>query len=81
MSYILITSKGSTSHELVEEVLEHKPETWAPYGHEKGGLLSIIKMEYIELMKAVETRPHEEIVTALAHLAAATTHALDKMTC
>lgn len=83
MGYILCVYKKetSTSEELVEEVLEHKPETWAPYETEKNGLFDIITMEYTELMQIKETRPHGEVVTALSHLAAAATNALSKMTC
>ncbi len=73
--------KVKKSAKEIQHIVEHPPEGWAKYAHEKNGLFDIIAMEYAELMAAKSTRPHGEIVTALKHLAAASKNALDKMTC
>lgn len=74
-------TESSTAREMIEEVLEHTPETWIKYRGVKNGLWDIIKMEFEELKEAKARGNHEEFTTALAHLAAATEHALSEMTC
>lgn len=53
------------------DVLRNLPETWTAYPDNEGGRLSIIEMEFRELMnaKGTEAREHE-----LVHLASACLH-------
>lgn len=81
MKYLIKERKRSKSEEMIKEVIEHKPESWLKYEHERSGLFEIVGMEAEELKRARSEGTHKQIVLALAHVAAAAQHALDKMTC
>ena len=53
------------------EVLKDLPETWEAYEQDEKGRMSIIKMEYEELLKA---KTPEEMSHELVHLGSATLH-------
>lgn len=65
----------------VEEVLEHKPNTWHKYHGKPHGYFDTIKMEYDELMACKEAGDHPGIVENLEHVAAACIDAHHAMTC
>lgn len=81
MKFLIKERKRTKAERMVHEALEHKPETWMRYEHEKGGLFEIINMEVEELAKARSEGSHEQLIVALSHVAAAAQHALNKMTC
>lgn len=59
--------------------MEEPPHTWAAYHDKPGGMMSIVEMEYRELMECKKEGNREGIMKELTDLAAACTCALQKM--
>lgn len=63
----------------VHERMENPPLTWAAYRDKPGGRMTIVEMEYQELMACKAEGSRAGIVKELEDLAAACLCALDKM--
>lgn len=78
-------SSATGSHEHVAAMsdvharMERPPHTWATYHDKPGGMMSIVEMEYRELMECKREGSHEGIKKELTDLAAACLCALTKM--
>ncbi|WPJ68490.1 hypothetical protein OMDBNIEC_00004 [Salmonella phage STP-SP5] len=78
-------SSHARSHESVSamadvhERMEKPPHTWEAYHDKPGGLMSIVEMEYRELMECKKEGHREGIKKELTDLAAACICALEKM--
>lgn len=59
--------------------MEEPPHTWASYHDKPGGMMSIVEMEYRELMEEKTEGSTSGIKKELTDLAAACIHALKKM--
>lgn len=59
--------------------MEEPPHTWAAYHDKPGGMMSIVEMEYRELMECKKEGDRAGIMKELTDLAAACTCALQKM--
>ncbi|UPT52982.1 hypothetical protein [Hafnia phage yong3] len=63
----------------IEARMENPPHTWAAHHGKAGGMMSIVEMEYMELMDAKSSGSKHSIEKELADLAAACMCALKKM--
>lgn len=74
---------GSKAHHpVVAEVMERMedhPDTWNAYSKTRQDLVSIVEMEYKELMQAMNMNSEEHVCKELTDLAAACIHALKHM--
>lgn len=59
--------------------MDNPPSTWASYHDNPGGMMSIVEMEYRELMEEKTEGSTSGIKKELTDLAAACIHALKKM--
>ncbi|HAK2374335.1 TPA: hypothetical protein H1940_004767 [Salmonella enterica] len=63
----------------VHERISNPPHTWEAYHDKPGGMMSIVEMEYKELMEMKEGGSRHKIEKELEDLAAACICALEKM--
>ena len=63
----------------VHQRMEQPPSTWAAYSSKSGGMMSIVEMEYRELMEKKAEGSHTGVEKELTDLAAACICALKKM--
>lgn len=63
----------------VHERMEQPPHTWEAYHDKPGGMMSIVEMEYRELMECKKEGDRKGVKKELADLAAACICALEKM--
>lgn len=63
----------------IKERMENPPHTWASYHGKPGGMMSIVEMEYTELMDAKSSGSKHSIEKELTDLAAACMCAIKKM--
>lgn len=73
------SGKHGTTMAHVQGRMENPPHTWAAYHDKPGGMMSIVEMEYRELMEAKTEGVHSAIEKELTDLAAACMCALKKM--
>lgn len=80
---VVIGSGSDCEHDSVfdhvHERMEHHPPTWDPYMGSHEGAMSIVEMEYKELMARKAEGSTSGIKKELTDLAAACAHALKEM--